>query len=76
MTVNDYLTIAKTAIELAYMTSGVNFGFNPDTKNKLLDDISVVRFKKRRKPDSADLLILGFKKNRSYGIRTLWDEIT
>ncbi len=46
MTVNDYLTIAKTAIELAYMTSGVNFGFNPDTKNKLLDDISVVRFKK------------------------------
>ncbi len=33
MTVNDYLTIRETAIELANMISGINFGFNPDTKN-------------------------------------------
>ncbi len=59
-----------------FMTSGVSFGFNPGNKNKLLDDISAERFKKRRKLNSADLLLLSFKKSKSYGIKTVWDEIT
>jgi len=51
-----------------YMTSGVSFGFDASVKNKILSDISLLRFKLRRKMDSSDLFILTHKASKQYGL--------
>ncbi len=48
------------------MTSGVSFVFEPKVKEKILNDISLERFKKRRKLNSTDLFILANKKCKLY----------
>ena len=50
------------------MTSGVSFGFEPRFKERILNDISLERLKKRRKPDSTELYIFMHKKSKLYGI--------
>jgi hypothetical protein len=49
------------------MTSGVSFGFKPGFKEKILNDISLEKLKKRRKLDSTELYIFIHKKSKQYG---------
>ena len=58
------------------MTSGVSFGFVAKVKDKILNDISLERFKKRRKLGSTDLYILTHKKSKIYGLDIVKIEIT
>jgi hypothetical protein len=51
-----------------HMTSGVSFAFLPGVKDRLLNDISNEKFRKRRKLNSADMFLLMFRKSNIYGI--------
>ncbi len=57
-------------IQDVYISSGVSFAFQAEVKERLLDDISFLRLKKRRKLSSADLFILTYKKSKIYGVET------
>ena len=58
------------------MTSGVSFGFVAKVKDRILNDILIERFKKRRKLDSTDLFILTHKKSKIYGLDIVKIETT
>jgi len=52
-----------------YITSGVSFPFESSQKERIFNDISMEKFKKKKKRlNSSDLYILFSKKSKTYGI--------
>jgi len=58
-----------------YMSSGVHFGFNSSQKQRLLSDISFLRFKTSKKLSSSDLYVHLYKKSKLYGIKAIMHEL-
>jgi len=58
-----------------YMSTGVHFSFNSSQKQRLLSDISFLRFKSGKKLSSSELYTHLFKKSKLYGIKTITHEL-
>jgi len=55
-------------IEDVFISSGLSFIYHPQYKTNMMNHISSLRFRKRRKLTSSDLFILCYKKNNEYGM--------
>ena len=53
------------------MTSGVSFGFDLPAKDKILSNVSFLRFKRKGNLNSTDLFVLALKKSKQYGINLI-----
>ncbi len=58
------------------MTSGVSFGFDTSVKDKLLNELSFEKIKRKGNLNSTDLFVIALKKSKRYGITVVKMETT
>jgi len=54
-------------IEDVFVSSGLSFIYHPQYKTSIMNHMSSLRFRKRRKLTASDLFILFYKKNKEFG---------